>query len=300
MRVRPSFVLATLVPAVLAISLAGPLVRLSHAAPVAIAVWRLALSLVIVAVPLVAGGSWRQWRTLDSPSLVLAALAGAMLALHFWSWNTSITLTTVAASVLLVNVQPLIVAALSATWLREPPTARQWIGIGVAIMGAAIVTLPDLARPAATTAGGGGAIRGDALALLGAVTAALYYVIGRRLRASLDLWAYVGLVYAACLAALLVIASVTGVRLAPYPPRELAIFAGLAIGPMLLGHTVMNWALRHARAYQVNVVLLGEPIGATALAALLPGIRERPGPYTLMGGAFVLLGILLAERRAKG
>ena len=65
----------------------------------------------------------------------------------------------------------------------------------------------------------------------------------------------------------------------------------------MLGHTGMNWALRHARAYQVNIVLLGEPIGATLLAALLPGIRERPTVLTLAGGAIVLAGILLAERR---
>lgn len=272
--------------------------RLSAAPPVAIAVWRMAFSLLIVAVPLVAG-SWRKWSALDRGSLSLAALAGVMLALHFWSWNTSITLTTVAASVLLVNVQPLIVAALSAFWLREAPTLRQWTGIAVAVLGAAIVTLPDLVGPAAENVTGNRAIRGDALALIGAATAAAYYVIGRRLRTTLDLWAYVGLVYAACLAALLVIAAAARVPLAPYPPREFAIFAALALGPMLLGHTVMNWALRHARAYQVNVVLLGEPVGATVLAALLPGIRERPGAYTVLGGAFVLGGILIAEHRNR-
>jgi drug/metabolite transporter (DMT)-like permease len=68
---------------------------------------------------------------------------------------------------------------------------------------------------------------------------------------------------------------------------------------MLLGHTGLNWALRYARAYQVNIVLLGEPIGATLLAALLPGIRERPTAFTLLGGVLVLSGILLAERKRQ-
>ena len=68
---------------------------------------------------------------------------------------------------------------------------------------------------------------------------------------------------------------------------------------MLLGHTGMNWALRYARAYQVNIVLLGEPIGATLLAAVLPGIREQPTVVTLVGGAFVLAGILIAERQRQ-
>jgi drug/metabolite transporter (DMT)-like permease len=119
------------------------------------------------------------------------------------------------------------------------------------------------------------------------------------LRTSLDLWAYVALVYGACLVALIVIAAIVGARLAPYPAREFGIFALLALGPMLLGHTGMNWALRYARAYQVNIVLLGEPIGATLLAALIPGINERPTIYTLCGGALVLAGILLAERKRQ-
>ncbi|HMC55840.1 MAG TPA: DMT family transporter [Gemmatimonadaceae bacterium] len=293
---RPSFISAVLVIAVLGTSTSGPLVRLSDSAPVSIAAWRLILSLAVIAFPLAVGGSWRQWRRLDGRALGLALLAGVMLALHFWSWMTSVHLTTVAASVVLVNTQPLIVAAISVLWLREPPTPRQWAGIAIAVVGAAIVALPDLRGAQASHPR---AMLGDMLAVVGAITAAMYYAIGRRLRAQLDLWPYVALVYGACLVALLVIAGLSGVRLAPNPRREYAIFAGLALGPMLLGHTGMNWALRYARSYQVSIVLLGEPIGATLLAAMIPGIRERPGIYTVCGGILVLAGILLAERRTK-
>jgi drug/metabolite transporter (DMT)-like permease len=89
----------------------------------------------------------------------------------------------------------------------------------------------------------------------------------------------------------------TRTPLAPQPPRELAIFAALALGPMLLGHTGLNWALKHSPAYVVNLTLLGEPVGATLIAAFLPGIREVPGLLTLVGGAIVLAGILMAARR---
>jgi drug/metabolite transporter (DMT)-like permease len=296
--VRPSVISAVLLVSVLGVSLSGPLVRLSNAHAIAIAIWRLIFSLAIIAVPLVARGSWKQYRTLDKRSYAIAVLGGVMLALHFWSWNTSVEMTTIAASVVLVNVQPLIVGALSVLWLREAPSRQQWIGIAVAMVGAAVVVLPDLLQAGALSLRGRAAA-GDALATVGAITAAGYYVIGRRLRATLDLWAYVALVYGACLVTLLAIAIVIGVPLGPYPRRELEIFALLALGPMLLGHTGMNWALRYARAYQVNVVLLGEPIGATLLAALLPGIREQPTVFTLLGGALVLAGIVLAERRPQ-
>jgi len=280
------------------ISLSGPLVRSSGAHPIAIAIWRLVFSLAIIAIPLVIGGSWRQWRTLDRSGVAAALTGGAMLAVHFWSWNTSVGLTTIASSVVLVNVQPLIVGALSAVWLREAPSRSQWIGIAVAVAGSVVVVWPDLVAAFSGSLGARAAL-GDLLALVGAVTAAIYYVIGRRLRSLLDLWPYVALVYGTCLVVLLVLAFALGIRVAPQPSREFGIFAALALGPMLLGHTGLNWALRHARAYQVNIVLLGEPVFATLLAALLPGIREQPTAFTLVGGVVVLTGILLAERPRK-
>jgi drug/metabolite transporter (DMT)-like permease len=142
---------------------------------------------------------------------------------------------------------------------------------------------------------------GNTLALFGAVTAALYYLTGRRLRKKLDLVPYVTLVYGACLGALLVIAALVNAPLLPQPRREWAIFTGLAIGPMLLGHTGMNWALGYLPAYVVNITVLGEPVGAILLGAMLPGIREVPTAGVLSGGALVLGGILLTlPRREAG
>ena len=282
--------------ALIGVSFSGPLVRLSQAHPLAIAAWRLGFSLIVVAAALLLTGEWRQWRRITRRELSIAVTAGALLALHFWSWNASVALTTVAASVVLVNTQPVVVALLSAVWLRETPTKRQWAGITIAMLGALIVALPDFVAPA-DSAAHPRALLGDLLALGGAVTAATYFVAGRRLRATLDLWPYVALVYGSCFVTLLLLAVVAGAPLAPQPPHELAIFAGLALGPMLLGHTGLNWALKHSPAYVVNLTLLGEPVGATLIAAVLPGIREVPGPLTFVGGAVVLTGILLTSRR---
>jgi drug/metabolite transporter (DMT)-like permease len=282
--------------ALLGVSLSGPLVRLSAAHPLAIAAWRLAFALVVIAVALIITGEWRQWRRLSRRELAIAVGAGTMLAFHFWSWNASVALTSVAASVVLVNTQPVVVALLSVFWLREAPSRRQWIGIAVAMVGALVVAAPDLLVPEPGAAHPR-ALLGDLLALIGALTAAIYFVAGRRLRGTLDLWSYVGLVYGSCLVALLSLAALTRAPLTPQPARELAIFAGLALGPMLLGHTGLNWALKRSPAYVVNLTLLGEPVGATLIAAFLPGIREVPAPMTFVGGVIVLMGILLTARR---
>ncbi len=278
--------------ALLGISFAGPLVRLSNADPLAIAAWRLCFSLVIVAIALALTGQWKEWRALTARDVVFAAASGVALALHFWAWNASIHLTTVAASVTLVSLQPAFIVAISAIFLRESPTRRQVAGIGVAIVGAMIIAAPGWreSQGAFTT----GALLGNLLATSAAVTAAIYYSIGRHLRQRFGIWSYVGLAYSACAVTLVLMALVTDVPLSPQPMRELAIFAALAIGPMLLGHTGMNWALKFLPAYVVNLVTLGEPVGATILAAIIPGIHQVPSAATMLGGAVILAGVALA------
>ena len=285
---KPYWVLAF---SLLGISFAGPLVRLSAADPVVIAVWRLGFSLLLVAVPLLVTGQWRDWRHLTWPRFALAVAGGVCLALHFWAWNASIHLTTIAASVTLVNLQPAVIACISAFALREAPSRRQMAGIAIAILGALIVAAPDFVRAAPA---GKAPLLGNLLAVSAAVTAAIYSSIGRSLRKSLGIWAYVAIVYSTAFFSLWIIALLRGAVLAPQPGREIAIFAALAIGPMLVGHTGMNWALKYLPAYVVNLTVLGEPVGATLLGALIPAIRQIPTLATVLGGAIVLGGVVIA------
>ena len=283
--------------AVIGISFAAPLIRLSDAHPLAIAIWRLIFSMPFVLGMLLATGSWRQWKTLGQRDLGIALGAGVMLALHFWSWNTSLRLTSVAASVVLVNLMPVIVAVLSVFWLREVPTRLQRAGIAVAMLGAILVALPDLWST--DVMAGRNPLLGDALAIIGAITAALYYLSGRSLRQRMELWPYVALVYSACLLAMLGIALLTNVPLGGQSQREYAIFAGLAIGPMILGHTGLNWALRYLPAYTISVAILGEPVGATLLAAILPGIREIPSLWTIAAGVVIIIGVAMTLKKTE-
>ena len=286
-RVSPAWVLGF---SLLGISFAGPLTRLSHADPLVIAAWRLVFSLVIVGIALLVTSEWRDWKFLTLRDCALASGAGVALALHFWAWNASIHLTTIAASVTLVNLQPAFIVAISAIFLREAPTRKQMLGIGIAIVGAMIIAIPAWREPSLRSS----AALGNMLAISAAVTAAIYYSIGRHLRQRYGIWSYVGLAYSACAMALMAAAVFTDARILPQPPREFSIFIALAIGPMLLGHTGMNWALKFLPAYVVNLVTLGEPVGATLLGAILPGIRQIPSALTIAGGIVVLTGVFVA------
>lgn len=305
---RPRSLPLVLVAAVLGISVSGPLARLSGAHPLAIASWRLAIALLIVGAFLVATRGWTEYRALSRRDLGVALGAGFLLALHFWLWITSIGLTSVAASVVLVNLHPVVIVAGSALWLGERASGRQIAGLVVALVGGAVIAWGDArgtsgvgasVNPSAGTFGRE-ALRGDLFAFVGAVAVGLYYLAGRSLRQRLSLWPYVGLVYGACLVSLLALAAATGAPLWPQPPREWLLFAGIAIGPMMLGHTGFNWSLRYVPAYVVSLAVLAEPVGASVIAALVPGIREIPGPATVVGGAVVLLGLALGVARTRG
>jgi drug/metabolite transporter (DMT)-like permease len=282
-----------LLVAVLAMSWGGPLVRYASAPALVVAGWRVGFSVLFIAAVVVARDRGRAIRGLAPRDWALAAASGAFLAGHFWSWIASLSYTSVASSVVLVNTQPVFVAVLSILVLGERPTRRQWVGIAVAVAGAAVIGWGDFS-------GGPRPLVGDLLAVAGAVFVSLYYVIGRRLRQRVELWSYIGVVYGVAAVLLLGAAAVMpGVALTGYPGTDWAVFLALAAGPMMIGHTGVNYALRHVRAYVANLALLGEPIGATLLAWWLPGIQERPSPQLVVGGSLVLLGIGLGVFRRR-
>jgi drug/metabolite transporter (DMT)-like permease len=229
---------------------------------------------------------------LDRRTVLLMVLSGLCLAVHFWTWISSLRFTTVASSVLLVNLRPIFVWAIAAAWLHEQPSQRERWGIALAVLGATIIGAAD-ARLSL------GAVGGDLLALAGALTAAGYSVIGRRVRQTMGVWSYVTIVYGVAAISLGAIAALGHSPLTGFASRDWAVFAALAAGPMLVGHTGMNYALKHFRATTVNVAGLGEPVGATLIAWLVPAIHEVPSVVALGGGAMVLagIGLSLTERR---
>ena len=284
-----------LVVAVLAMSWAGPLVKFASAPPQVVSAWRLVFSVALIAAVLLVRRT-PPWRVgLSKQEWLLAAAAGVMLAAHFWAWVASLRYTTVASSVVLVSMQPIFVAILSGVWLRERASLTQWLGILVACAGAIVIALSDASEEGALSRS---ALFGDLLALAGAGLVAGYYVIGRRLRQKLDLWSYIAVVYGmAAIVLVAVVAVDPQARMTGYPRSDWLIFAALAAGPMMLGHTGVNYALRYVRAYVANIAILGEPVGATLIAWLLPQLREVPGAGTLIGALLIGTGILLGARR---
>src|SRR5881628_1845714 len=282
--------LVVLIVAVLATTYAGPIVRFAAAPAVAIAFWRLVLVL-----PVTFGVATRERQRTRAvrEAFPLMLLSGVLLAVHFWTWIASLRFTTVASSVVLVSLKPIFAWGIAALWLGEHPAPTERWGIALAVAGATLIGLGD-ARLSL------GALGGDALALAGALTGAGYYVIGRRVRQTVGIWRYATVVYAVAAVALALLALVRATPLVGFAQRDWVVFGAMAAGPMLVGHTGMNYALRHFRATTVNVAALGEPVGATLLAWLIPAIHEVPRPLALGGGVLVLSGIVLSLGAGSG
>ena len=277
---------------ILAISTAAILIEVSEAPPLAVAFHRL-LYATLMLLPFALVLARDDLRRLSAADWLGLSLVGAVLALHFAAWITSIRLTSVAASVVLVTLHPVAVALLSHRLFGEGIRPAGYAGIVLALLGGLVITWSDAQA-------GPMPLVGDALALLGAAAAAFYFLSGRRYRRRLGLLAYVVPVYAACtlvLGVLLVaLPAPYGGSLLGYPPREHLLFLALAVFPMLVGHTVLNWALRHVTAPVIATTILGEPLGASILAWLL--LDQLPRAGVLVGGGIVLAGILLVALHA--
>jgi drug/metabolite transporter (DMT)-like permease len=280
--IRPRHV-ALLVLGVVAVSTSAPLIRLADAPPLAVAFYRNAFAAAAL-LPFaflhrreLAGLGARRWGALG--------LAGALLAIHFAAWIPSVTLTTVAASTVLVTSQSVWAALGARVVLGERVRRAAFAGIAVALVGAVLISGADFVLSTR-------AFAGDMLALLGAVTAAGYLLTGSRLRRRLSLAAYAGVVYGVCSVLLLMAALVIGTPLSGFEPKVWLLFALMAAGPQILGHTVFNYLLRDLDATVVAVAIMGEPIGASLLALALFG--EVPPWSAVIGGALVLVGIYVA------
>jgi drug/metabolite transporter (DMT)-like permease len=282
---------------IVAISTSPILVRVAHVPALALAFWRCLAGALLLA-PFALRWARRTRSGAERPrgasplrrDLGLLVLSGACLALHFSLWNASLARTTIASSTVLVACSPLFVGLLSGPLLGEPPSRLGWAGIGLTIVGAAVIALGD----AGAVDLGPRALVGDAMAFGGAAAIGGYFLIGRSVRRRLPATTYAASVYGVAAALLLPACLLSGSPLGGYAGRSWLAIGGVVAGPQLLGHTVFNALLATLTADAVAVIGLTEPVGATLLAWRI--FRELPTPWFWPGAALVLAGVWLGLR----
>lgn len=284
MRITSGLVLAI---GIAAVSTASILIRYAQveASSLAIATYRMTIASIVL-VPVAWHRHRGELRTMGMASWGLAAGSGVFLALHFATWVTSLEYTTVASSVVLVATSPLWVAIVAWILLRERLTRPVIFGLALALSGAIVIGLSDTMQKT-----GPAPLLGNALALTGALMVAGYWLIGRRLRASLSLVPYAAITYGTAAIVLLIATVVARQPLIGYESIIYLWLLLLGLVPQLIGHSSFNWALARLPATFVAVATLGEPIGSTVLAYFLLG--ETPTVLKMLGAMLIFAGIVL-------
>ncbi len=214
---------------------------------------------------------------------------GLVAALHFLSYIASLSFTTAAHALSIVYTAPIFVTLFSAWLLREPVRSRQWIGVGIAVLGVAVLAGLE---PRMTW----GMALGDGMALVSAITFGFYSIAGRYERDRFSLLTYAASVYGIAALWLLPAALLAAPSMSPqaWGWAQIASVVALGIGPLALGHTLYNASLRRVHATYVNIIASQEVTGGIILTWLILG--QVPNATSLIGALITLAGIALVLR----
>lgn len=267
-------------------SLSAILIRLATAPPIIVAAYRMVFSTLLL-IPWFVTDLRKQQSKMTLSDFGACLLSGVFLAVHFASWITSLSYTTVASATVLVNTQPVFLAIAGAVLLRERISLGEAVAILTAMGGSALLAFGD--------AGAGGAeTQGDLLALLGAVSVAGYMLVGRVVRARVGLIWYTVIVYGTAGVLLTLFAAVLQLPFGGYPATDYLLFLAMAVFCTLLGHSLMNWSLRYLDATFIGTAFLGEPVLASGMALVI--FAEVPTTTTVAGGIVILISLYAYTR----
>ena len=234
-------------------------------------------------------------KTLSRNTFLIMISIGIILAAHFALWITSLKYTSIASSVILVTAHPILVGPISHFFLKEKLSLINSVGITISLTGVVILVLGNYGLGSFSL----DSIEGNILAILGGIAAGLYIIGGRKIRKSVSIASYAFVVYFVGTLMLLGICLFFKSPIINIGQWDLQIIFLMAIVSGIFGHTLYNWSLRHIRASLASVALLGEPLGSTILAFIIPWINQTPSVYTIFGGAIILTGIYLTARNTN-
>ncbi len=264
------------------LSTSGILIKVAAAPPLITAFYRMFFTVLILTPYFVIKHRSDARYFLDYRPL----LVGFLLAVHFILWITSIQYTDISNSVIFVALQPLFTIILEYFFAREDLKEGAVIGIIMAVIGSSIISIGDFYQL-------GDKLFGNFLALSAALFASSYLFIGRGVRKKLNYFPYLYILYSYAALFLGIGVYLFDIPFTGYGTSNYLIFLALALGPTLVGHSILNLAVRYLPTSIVSLSILGEPILTTFLAWLL--LNEQVRITTMLGGAFILGGIYLAS-----
>ncbi len=229
----------------------------------------------------------KQLAPINKKYLYFPLAGGLLTAFDFAFWNSSLKFTTAANATLLGNTAPLWVALAALLIFREKLKGIFWVGLVLALTGAALVMGSDfLTHP---TLG-----LGDIMASTAAIFYASYQLVTQYGRVHIDPFRYTWLVGVSATIGMFIMNIVLGNSFTGYSTQTWVIFFVTAIVSQMIGYLAVTYALGHLPASVVAPTLIGQPILTAILA--IPLLNEIPATIQWIGGGIALAGIYIVNQ----
>ena len=252
-------------------------IRWTTAPALVIAFYRMLFTIGLLA-PFVLTHYWLELRTLEPKKVLLSWISGFFLTCHFASWIASLSLTSVAASTILVSCSPIFVTLFEMWFHKKRPSIGFLTSLSLALFGTLLIASGNWQQP--------NHLIGNLLALFGGFCMAGYLLIGAEVQTNTPFWIYIFHVNCASAFFLGSMILATQTSFSAVDSSDLMLILAMTVFCSLLGHTVYNWLLRYYGATSISLATLCEPLFASILAYVL--LSELPTMPTLLGGSIVL------------
>ena len=223
-------------------------------------------------------------RASESGGMLWAILGGVCFTADLWLWHVALHWTTAANATLLVGIAPLWVALTTVLFLGFRLGRWGWLGLILALSGAAFLGLAAGAR-----LGGG---RGEFLGFLASFGYAGYMVSLSKARAKLSAPRALLVVVATATLAFGLLALAQGAAFRGFPPQAWLALLGLGTVVQVGAWWLISWGFGHVPASMGSLALLFQQAATVLLGWLL--LKEAPGPAQGAGILLILGGIALA------
>jgi drug/metabolite transporter (DMT)-like permease len=211
---------------------------------------------------------------------------GLTLGLHLITWIIGARMTLAAHSTLIVNMVPVIMPIFLFAFSREIINSREIVGTVFAISGVIILGWTDFRFSKEM-------LSGDLICFLSMILFTVYLALARKNKDHQSMFLYVVPLYfiAGLFSMAISLFFINPVK--SYALDNVLYILGLGIIPTVIGHSILNYSMKHFRGQLVSIINLSQFIFASVMGYFLLGEIVRINFFIsgmlVAGGAFIVI-----------
>lgn len=267
----------------LGLGFSGIFVSLAQAPGATAGFYRMGVATAALAIPF--GLELRRSGRLPRREVLIAMAAGAFFAGDIFFWNSGILISGPTNPTLMGNTAPIWVGLGAMIFFKQQLTRRFWIGLAIALGGAAVILGVDAMNDVGL---------GTLFGLISGIFYGGYFLIIQRSRRRLSTLTSFWIAAATSTALLAVAAFLLDQPLTGYSLPTYLYLIALGLVVQVGGQMLVSFSLGYLPAALVSPTLLGQPVLTALLAVPILGIPITP--VQIGGGAAVLAGVFLVHR----